>query len=286
MNHLSAVSLMMVLFVLSPAVHAQDSVQKELDRAKAVYQKEKEAYRASVLESYEKREDAARKAADKKLVDQVKAELDAFEHWNAAPSSVPPAVNKRRSSSRARMESAFQSAIKNYVRMKNDEAASATEKELEEFRGEDWPHLNLEAAKITGDSFQIRKNAAVTTTTEFSGPIEISAFARTEKDEIRFAANRDSRLIFSWELNPSELRVHRPDGGSLATASVTPLKPGVWYRLRWRLTDDGMQVFINDQMIFSESKSYDLTAKSRVSLQTLNSLVEVRDFHVVSLKKE
>lgn len=288
-RHAAFCGIAVVIFSL-PAV-GQDATQKELDRAKATYATEKEAYRSSILDAFAKREDAARKSGDKKLIDQIKAERDAFENWHAVPSNVLPAVNKRRASSRTRMEASYNTAIKAYVRSKNDDAAAALEKELVTFRGDDWPHLELTSAKFNGDAFQLGKGLkTVSTKKEFSGPIEINAIARTEKDNIRIYSSRGSCVIFNWEGNMGQLRVTRPDGqqdrfesGSLATAALTPLKPGVWYKLCWRINGDGMQVFVNDDLIFAEKKVYDLSTKSQISISAGESLVEVRDFHVVPI---
>ncbi len=285
MNHLITMSCVLLTIGMSVRVDGQDAIQEELEKAKKTYQMEKDAYKESVLETFDKREEAARKAGDKKLVDQAKAERNAFENWNAIPSNVPTAASKRRSSSRTRMESALNTAIKSYIRAKNDEAAAAIEKDLLAFRGDDWPHLNLESVKFKGDVFQIGTATTVSTTQEFSGPVEINVIARTEKDNIRLHAARGASVIFNWEVNPGELRVVRPDG-SLATANVSPLKPGTWYKLRWRITGEGMQIFVNDQVVFSENKAYDLASKSRISIETVKSVVEVRDFHVVPVTKE
>lgn len=292
MNRFVTMSCVLLMIGMSIRVDGQDAIQEELGKAKKTYQMEKDAYKESVLEALGKREEATRKAGDKKLVDLAKSEREAFENWNAIPNTVPVAVSKRRASSRTRMEAAFNTAIKSYVRTKNDAAAAALEKELQAFRGDDWPQLNLESVKFKGDVFQVGTRTTVSTTQEFSGPVEINVTARTEKDNIRLHAIRGASVIFNWEVNPSELRVTRPDGqdrpqsGSLATANVSPLKPGTWYKLRWRIIEGGMQIFVNDQVVFSEKKAYDLTSKSRISIETVTSVVEVRDFHVVPVTKE
>ncbi len=273
----------------SPGVLALDKTGIELELAVAAYEKEKEIFDGSVLDLLENREAAARKAGDKKSIDQTTAEREAFESWNVIPQNTPFVIGKRRADARTVMETAFNAAIKSYTRAKDDNAAAATEKKLGFFRGEDWPHLNLEMMKFKGDVFQVGRSLKVSTKLEFSGPIEIHAIARTEKNNIRLYASRGSSVIFNWEVNPRELRVCRPDGrdqpetGSIAKAAVTPLRPAVWYKLRWRITNEGMMVFVNDQVIFSESKTYDLTGKSKISIAAVDSVIDIRDFHVISL---
>jgi len=269
----------------------QDKVSGVLNAAIATYEKDREAFRASVLEALEKRGSTARTAGDKKTTDQTSAERLEFNSWNVVPFNTPSAIVKRRADASTILENAFNAAIKAYTRAKDDDAAAEMEKKLQLFRGEDWPHLNLQAVKFKGDAFQVGKHSMVSTNAEFSGPIEIHATAKTEKNNIRLYANRGSSVIFNWEWNAKELRVCRPDGreeaetGSIATAQVVPLKPGVWYRLRWRISTDGMTVFVNDQVIFNEVRANDLNIKSKISIAAVESVLDVRDFHVVILTK-
>lgn len=275
--------------VKKPSELAQDKTSIELNAAVAAYEKEKDGFRGSVLEELARREASARKDGDKKSVDQIAMERKEFETWGVLPKNLPSAVVMRRVDARANMEKAFNAAIKSYTKATQDEAATATEKELRLFRGEIWRHLNLEAVKLNGNSFQIPKNSSVSTKVEYSGPIEIHATARTEKNNIRLHANRGSCVIFNWEVNPKELRLTRPDGrdqvesGSIVAVPATPLKPGVWYNLRWRISNDGMAVFVNGQAVFSESRTNDLTKKSKVLMTASESVIEVREFYVVVL---
>ncbi|MEI8382977.1 MAG: hypothetical protein WCJ09_22845 [Planctomycetota bacterium] len=289
----TATVLVTIALSISVSVGAwgQDTVQKDLDRAKSVYQNELTTYQTDVLDAFERREETARKAADKKLIAQIKSERDAFEKCNAVPNGIPVAISKRRIVSRTKLETAYTAAIKARIRAKDDEGAAALEAELKTVQFDLWPHLDLGKAKVVGDAFQVNKFARIFTKEEFSGPIEINAVARTEKDNIRFRAYRGSCVIFNWEAKSGELRATRPDGseqesGSIAASLQRPLKPGVWYRLRWRLTDDGMQVFVNDDLVFAEDKPYMLTAKQRIDIGAVESVLEVRDFHVIPLKKE
>src|SRR5262249_31171842 len=122
-----------------------------------------------------------------------------------------------------------------------------------------------------------------------SGPIEVKTVARTESQNIRLYAFSGATVIFNWELNPAELRVHRPDGtdrldrGSIGVALVRPLVPNTWYSLRWVITRHGMMVFVDEQLVFQETRTYDLTVGRPVGLYTSNSAVDVKSFTVRSL---
>ena len=90
--------------------------------------------------------------------------------------------------------------------------------------------------------------------------------ARTAAEDIRLRGEPGARASSSTGAsNPRELRVCRPDGsdksesGSIATAKVAPLTPNVWHTLKWRLTEEGMQVSVDGKIVFEERKMYDLS---------------------------
>ena len=109
---------------------------------------------------------------------------------------------------------------------------------------------------------------------------------RTEKNNIRLNAFNGAYVIFNWEQKPQELRVGRPDGtdkpesGSVATAPIRPLEPNTWYTLRWYVFEEGMQVSINDQVVFQEARKNDLSWKRQVGVASVESIVEVKSFTV------
>ena len=125
----------------------------------------------------------------------------------------------------------------------------------------------------------------------YSGPIEITAVARTNSDEIRLSAGRGGVLIFDWRDRKGELRIHRPDDltkgelGSLAVSKQAPLAPNTWYVLRWLLTENGMAVSVNGQVVFTETAKFDLSAKRPVGIsQCLGSVVDVKALSVKAIK--
>lgn len=75
--------------------------------------------------------------------------------------------------------------------------------------------------------------------------------ARAIKNSIRLRAYHGG-VIWNWEDNPSELRVGRPDQ-RIASAAVTPLPTGTWYRLKWRITANQTDVYVDDKLVFHGS---------------------------------
>jgi uncharacterized protein (TIGR03067 family) len=115
------------------SVQADDAeaVKEKLFQAKKAYDVEVQKFKKAVLD---KREDTARKGGDKKLVDQIKAEREAFEKNGEIPSMIPPNVREPVNAARMKLDKAYSTAVKEYLRLKMDDAADATEKEQQEFK--------------------------------------------------------------------------------------------------------------------------------------------------------
>lgn len=269
----------------------QDPVRETLFVAKVVYDAEIKRYRMQVESWIDKREDSARQSGNKKLVDQIKDERKVFDESGEVPRGLPVSIQQKPALARKTLEGAYTQAIRAYVKTKKDDEAAAIEKELNEFRKENWKHLDLTRATIKDDYVRIAPWSQLPTLQKFPGAFEAVIVARTESENIRLDAQRGAVVIFNWELNPRELRVCRPDGnerlesGTIATAKVAPLKANAWYTLKWRVTEVGMQIWVDGKIVFEERKNYDLTATAPVTVRAEKSIVDVKEFRVISLEK-
>ena len=130
----------------------------------------------------------------------------------------------------------------------------------------------------------------IETKESFSGPIDIHLVARTYKHCIRLDAFNGAGILINWELDPTKLRVHRPDGneqyesGSLVMVDVKPLKPKQWYKLRWRITKSSMLFSVDGNIVFTEKRSYDLSSKKPVQVRSADSGVNIKSLTVKSIK--
>jgi F0F1-type ATP synthase membrane subunit b/b' len=117
-------------------VQADDAemVKEKLFQAKKEYDAEVQKFKKAISETFDRREDDARKKGDKKQVDQIKGERDAFEKTGELPQMVPSSIREPARTARAKLVKDYAASIKEYVRLKMDEAAAATEKELLEFQ--------------------------------------------------------------------------------------------------------------------------------------------------------
>jgi serine/threonine protein kinase len=117
-----------------PAVEP-DLIQEALDRARTTYKEETEKWRQTVRDYLDKREETARKDGKKDLLDQVKADREAFAARGELPRSMPAAAYRRGlKTAAATMEAAYNTAIKEYIKARKDERAQDVEQELKRFQ--------------------------------------------------------------------------------------------------------------------------------------------------------
>jgi hypothetical protein len=269
----------------------KDPIREKLFAAKVAYDKEMSQIRGLMGDWLDKREESARKAGDRKLVDQVKSDRRAFDEDGDIPKNAPTGLAPRQDKAKKTLEAAYSEAVKAYTKAKQDDRAAVVEKELLEFRLLwKWKNVDLSKVKTEDDHVRIPPNATLPTIQKFTA-FELVVVARTESENIRLDGPQGTAVIFNWEVNPRELRVTRPDGtdrvesGSLATAKVTPLKPNTWYTLKWRVTEDGMQISVDGQVVFEEKRKYQITTSAPVVVRAIRSNLDVKDIRVTPIGK-
>lgn len=104
--------------------------KKILDAARNAYKSEADVFVKTIETSFDKREEVARETANKKAVEQVKKEREAFKKWGEVPAK---AERTKVIEARARLADAYLEAARNYLRLKQDDAVEAVEKEHREF---------------------------------------------------------------------------------------------------------------------------------------------------------
>jgi hypothetical protein len=127
------VAVAIALAGLSARAADVDDVKERLFQAKKEYDAETQKFRAAVTDVLDKREDAARKAGDKKAIDAVKADRDRFEKNGEPPRDMPKALLTQAGAARAKLDKAYSAAVKDLVKLKEDVVAEAIEKEQQKF---------------------------------------------------------------------------------------------------------------------------------------------------------
>jgi WD40 repeat protein len=90
-------------------------------------------------------------------------------------------------------------------------------------------------------------------------------------------------------VNPGFLCVHHPGGTGkenpfVTTRRVDPLATDTWYTLRWRITEQGQEVFVNEKRVLSDKRTYDLSNKQPVLVYTSQgSVVDVKSIVVTPI---
>jgi hypothetical protein len=119
----------------SSVAQPADAVKEKLDAARAAYQAALEKYRDGAADWLDRRERDARAKGDKKAVDQIKEERQAFEVKDELPDAAPAAVKRLLTKAQADMVAAYEAAVKEYTKdKKTDAEAAAVEKELDRFK--------------------------------------------------------------------------------------------------------------------------------------------------------
>lgn len=111
----------------------KDPVRDKLFAAKVAHDKETAAFRKSVTGWMDKREDVARKAGDKKAIDQIKADRTSFDEDGVLPKTVPLELKQKHERMNKALETAYAEAVKAYTKARNDERATAVDQEWKDF---------------------------------------------------------------------------------------------------------------------------------------------------------
>jgi hypothetical protein len=121
-----------------------DPIADKLFGARLDYHKETERLRLELLETLQKKEDAARESGSLNLVKRIKEESEHFHLSGVLPSVVPTArYTQGVKKAKGDLKQAIQAAVKEYLIAKKDDLASELEPELDELKKE----LSQEASK-------------------------------------------------------------------------------------------------------------------------------------------
>lgn len=130
------IALLLIPPTITPALVLADDVdaaKEKLLKAKDEYDTEVQTFNKAVIASLDVREEVARKNGNKKTVDDIKAQRKAFEADGELPTVVPPSALTQVRLAAAKCEKAHADIVKELIRLKQDAAAEAVEKEMRKF---------------------------------------------------------------------------------------------------------------------------------------------------------
>ena len=92
-----------------------------------------------------------------------------------------------------------------------------------------------------------------------------------------------AQVIFNWEIDPKNLRVHDPlTGQTYAVPGKGLISPNEWHAVTWDIESSGMSLFVDGQLRFQNRKDY-RTLNANVGIGPSGSKVTV-DYFVVQVK--
>jgi hypothetical protein len=135
MMQLRGPALVLALFgcVAQAVADDADPARKKLDAAVAAFAKKQADLDKEMGALFDKKEAGSRAKGDRKAVDQLKSEREAFTEKGDLPSWTPLDHVGNRLASRATAVAAFGTAVKEYTKGSADDKAAAVEKELSAF---------------------------------------------------------------------------------------------------------------------------------------------------------
>lgn len=123
-------SLVLLLILTNAVAQAEDPdpIQDKLTTAQKKYDEVLTKYRDQARMYWERRDEMARQAGNKKLVDLVKAERAEFDRTDVLPANAPVALRQIRLSAAKELEQAYAAAAKEFLKAKKDDQADFAEK--------------------------------------------------------------------------------------------------------------------------------------------------------------
>lgn len=113
-------------------------------------------------------------------------------------------------------------------------------------------------------------------------PLVIRTRAKTELNNIRLYYGVAGRVIFNWELNPAELRVHDPlTGKGTGVGGKGMLTTKEWHDIVWEIATNSMKISVDGDIRF-EGKGYYSGLSGFPGIGPADSPVTVSSFAVDS----
>jgi len=89
---------------------------------------------ASIVDWFDKRQAVARKEGNRKILDQARAERDAFEKSAILPATLPVPIRQKLAFAQNAIDSAYDAACRAYTKAGKDDEAARVQSDWDEFR--------------------------------------------------------------------------------------------------------------------------------------------------------
>jgi len=114
-------------------------------------------------------------------------------------------------------------------------------------------------------------------------PFSFRVVGQTDSTNLRMHWHR-GELIFNWEVNVRELRVHDPATGEQhAIKDMGFIKPAEWHEIVWDIWLDRLRVTVNGQTRFEKQGDYSGIESAPSVGPCFGSAIAVREFTITPL---
>jgi len=131
---------------------------------------------------------------------------------------------------------------------------------------------------------QNHDRAKILTVKEHKPPFALRVKAKTDSTNVRLYYNA-GMLIFNWEVNEDELRIHDP-----ATNEIIPvdnqgkIEPNIYHDIVWEMYPDGMRVLVNGKERARRRGAYEKLEAALGIGPAWGSVITMNSFRVEALK--
>jgi hypothetical protein len=124
----------------------------------------------------------------------------------------------------------------------------------------------------------------ILTVKEHTPPFALRIKAKTDSKNLRLYYD-NGVVIFNWEGNENELRIHDPlTGEQMGIEDKGRIEPNEWHEITWEVYPDGMRVLLKGKELARKLGDYaDLKASTGIG-PAFGSVITVESFRVEALK--
>jgi hypothetical protein len=131
---------------------------------------------------------------------------------------------------------------------------------------------------------QNHDQAKILTTKEHKPPFALRVKAKTDSTNVRLYYNA-GMLIFNWEVNEDELRIHDPATNEIiAVDNRGKIEPNVYHDFVWEMYPDGMRVLVDGKERARRRGNYEKLEAALGIGPAWGSVITMNSFRVEALK--
>jgi hypothetical protein len=126
--------------------------------------------------------------------------------------------------------------------------------------------------------------AQILSTKEHRPPFAFRVKAKTDNQNLRLYYNVGI-LIFNWEGNEDELRIHDPESGEqTGVAGQGKIEPDKFHDIVWEIYPDGMRVLVDGKERARKLGNYEKLEASLGIGPAFGSVITMQSFRIEALK--